>query len=160
MKTILAAVDFSPASEAVVSEAMQLAPALDARVVVLTVLQPPAVIGEYAPAVEHIAEITAAGEKTAARELAKVQAKLQARFIAVETVQRTGAPAPGIVGEAERVEADYIIIGSHGHTALYDLLVGSTAHGVLKHAKCPVIIIPAQRGAKHVERAGKLQHAH
>jgi nucleotide-binding universal stress UspA family protein len=35
------------------------------------------------------------------------------------------------------------VMGSHGHTALYDLLVGSTTHGVLMRAICPVVIIPA-----------------
>ena len=159
MKTILAPLDFSPASDAVAGEAIELAPALDARVVLLTVLQPPTAVPEYAPLLENLAEITAAGEKAAARRLAKVQSKLQAEFIPVETVQRTGAPAPGIVAEAERVDADYIIMGSHGHTALYDLLVGSTAQGVLKHAKCPVIIVPAQHAAKRAARTSERQHA-
>ena len=30
--------------------------------------------------------------------------------------------------------------------ALYDLLVGSTTHGVLMRAKCPVVIVPASKG--------------
>jgi nucleotide-binding universal stress UspA family protein len=34
-------------------------------------------------------------------------------------------------------------MGSHGHTALYDLLVGSTTHQVLRKAKCPVVIVPS-----------------
>jgi universal stress protein A len=34
------------------------------------------------------------------------------------------------------------VLGSHGHTAFYDLLVGSTAAGVLKHAPCPVVVVP------------------
>jgi nucleotide-binding universal stress UspA family protein len=57
-------------------------------------------------------------------------------------VRLTGAPVARILDQAEQRAADYIVLGSHGHTAVYDLLVGSTAHGVLKKATCPVIIVP------------------
>jgi len=36
-----------------------------------------------------------------------------------------------------------IVMGSHGHGALYELLVGSITQGVLKAAKCPVVVVPA-----------------
>jgi nucleotide-binding universal stress UspA family protein len=36
-------------------------------------------------------------------------------------------------------------MGSHGHTAFYDLLVGSTTHGVLMRANCPVVIVPPEK---------------
>jgi nucleotide-binding universal stress UspA family protein len=58
-----------------------------------------------------------------------------------------GPPIPHILAEAERTDADYIIMGSHGHTALYDLLVGSTTHGILRKARCPVVVIPAAAAA-------------
>jgi len=35
------------------------------------------------------------------------------------------------------------VVGSHGHGAFYDLLVGSTTHGLLLRASCPVLIVPA-----------------
>ena len=59
-------------------------------------------------------------------------------------MQLTGAPAPLILEEAEACGADYIVMGSHGHTPLYDLLVGTTTHGVLKKARCPVVIVPVE----------------
>jgi nucleotide-binding universal stress UspA family protein len=63
------------------------------------------------------------------------------------TVQVVGSPVQHITSEAERTEADYIVMGSHGHTALYELLVGSTTHGVLKRAHCPVVIVPAGKAS-------------
>jgi nucleotide-binding universal stress UspA family protein len=53
-----------------------------------------------------------------------------------------------ILDQAARVSADYVVMGSHGHTALYDLLVGSTTHGVLLRAPCPVVITPGPKAAK------------
>lgn len=150
MKTILAPVDFSSATEAVVAEASALARAVNGKVVLLTVIQPPAAVADYAPLLQDIAEITAAGEKAAAAKLAKLQEKLQAESVSSEHVQVVGAPVHHIISEAERVDADYIVMGSHGHTALYELLVGSTTHGVLKRATCPVVIVPASKAGAAV----------
>ena len=144
VKTILAPVDFSDVSDAVVAEAAGLAKALGGRVVVLSVIQPPVITNEYAPLMENIAEITAAGEKAASKRLAGIQDKLEAEGLSVDVVQLSGAPVPQIADQAKKFAADYIVMGSHGHTAFYDLLVGSTTHGVLMRAKCPVVIVPAQ----------------
>ena len=157
MKTILAPIDFSSVTDAVVAQATVLAKSLEARVVLLTVIQPPTLVAEYAPLLQDIAEITAAGEKAAAMKLANLQEKMRDEFVTCETVQLVGAPIPHILAESERTGADYIVMGSHGHTALYDLLVGSTTHGVLSRAPCPVVVIPAagakRRLKKEKERA-------
>src|SRR5581483_8929082 len=68
MKTILAPIDFSTASDAVVEEAGALARAFNGRVVLLTVIQPPVILNEYSALMDNLAEITAAGEKHAARQ--------------------------------------------------------------------------------------------
>lgn len=143
MKTILAPIDFSRVSDSVVSEATALARALEGHVVLLAVVQPPVVINEYAVMVDHMSEITAAGERNAARQLEKLEEKVKGEFVDVESVQVVGAPVPNILEQADKCHADYIVMGSHGHTAFYDLLVGSTTHGVLMRAKCPVVIVPS-----------------
>ena len=142
MKTILAPIDFSGVSDAVVNEAATLARALNGRVVLLTVIQPPIITSEYAPMMENLAEITAAGEKAAARKMAEIERRLQVDLIPAETIQVNGAPVAHIVEQAAKLGADYIVMGSHGHTAVYDLLVGSTTHGVLMRARCPLVIVP------------------
>ena len=148
MKTILAPIDFSSATETVVEEAADLARAMEGKVVLLTVLQPPAITNEYSALVDNLAEIMAAGEENAARRLAEIESKLKAAQVPVETVQLNGPPIRLIVEQAKELGASYIVMGSHGHTALYDLLVGSTTHGVLMRASCPVVITPGPKAAK------------
>ena len=143
VKTILAPIDFSVVSGAVALEAAAMARAFDGRVVLLTIIQPPVILHEYAAVMQNIAEITAAGEKAAAQKLSALQDQLQEKGVAAEAVQLVGSPIHHILAEADRLQADHIVMGSHGHTALYDLLVGSTTHGVLMRAKCPVTILPA-----------------
>lgn len=153
MKTILAPIDLSEVSDAVVAQAAVLARAIQGQVVLLTVLQPAAIAGEYAPIVENISEIAAAGERNATRQLAQMQERLQARGVSTQAIVLVGAPVPQIVEQAEILHADYVVMGSHGHTAFYDLIVGSTTHGVLMRTKCPVMIVPAEKRLKAPGRA-------
>ena len=143
MKTILAPIDFSPASAAVITQATSLAQAVQGRLVLLSVVQPPIITSDYGPLVENIAEIIAAAERSAAERLEKVRTQVSPSVAGIETELAGGAPVQAIVDAATRFQADFIVMGSHGHTALYDLVIGSTTHGVLKRAKCPVLIIPA-----------------
>jgi nucleotide-binding universal stress UspA family protein len=52
-----------------------------------------------------------------------------------------GAPVPTLVGAAEDYHADLIVIGTHGHTGLTHMLLGSVAEGVVRQAPCPVLTI-------------------
>lgn len=56
-----------------------------------------------------------------------------------------GSAIEKILHEANEQKAGLIIMGSHGHGALYELLVGSVTAGVLKGAPCPVLVVPAGR---------------
>jgi len=142
MKTILVPIDFSNVSDDVIAASRLLARATRARIVILGVAQPPVITSEYGTMIENIGEIIAYSEKTIARQLKALAKRIAAPGLPVETVQLTGAPAPLILAQAEAEKADYIVMGSHGHTALYDLVVGSTTHQVLRKARCPVMIVP------------------
>lgn len=54
MKTVLAAIDFSPVSRAVLKAATELARALRARVVLINVVQPPSIATDLAPVVGEV----------------------------------------------------------------------------------------------------------
>jgi nucleotide-binding universal stress UspA family protein len=90
----------------------------------------------------NIQEIVALSEKTAARHLELMVHKLQAAGLDASSVLLTGSPTLQIVDQARKLDANFVVLGSHGHSALYDLLAGSTASGVLKKSPCPVVVIP------------------
>jgi nucleotide-binding universal stress UspA family protein len=56
------------------------------------------------------------------------------------TYARFGKPAAEILRLAEEVGADLIVVGSHGHTGLRRLLLGSTSERVVREAGCPVLV--------------------
>ena len=49
-----------------------------------------------------------------------------------------------ILKEADKVNAEMIITGSHGHGAVYDILVGSVSAGIIKYSKIPVLVVPVK----------------
>ena len=58
-----------------------------------------------------------------------------------ETRLATGRPAPAIMAVAREVDADMIVVGSHGYSALSQLL-GSVSLELVRKADLPVMIIP------------------
>ncbi len=65
-----------------------------------------------------------------------------------------GAPAEEIVAAAREWQADLIVLGTHGRSGVGRLLMGSTAEGVLRHAPCPVLAVPARANAPRAELTG------
>ena len=143
MKTILAAIDFSKATASVIDAAAALATAVDARIVLLHVVQPLIINSDYGIALDKFHDTIASSEKYATTHLARLRDDLKARGIPqVKTVQISGPAQNGILEQAKNHTADFIVMGSHGHTAIYDLLIGSTTQQVLRKAPCPVMIVP------------------
>jgi nucleotide-binding universal stress UspA family protein len=56
---------------------------------------------------------------------------------------KTGDPAREIAQTARETGSNVIVMGTHGHTALGRLLLGSVAEAVLRKAPCPVFMIKA-----------------
>lgn len=52
-----------------------------------------------------------------------------------------GRPADEIIRHANEVEADLIVIGSRGLNALQEFAIGSVSHKVIKHSKCPTLVV-------------------
>lgn len=142
MKTILVPVDFSPATHAVLIAAQHLGAAMGANLVLLHVVQPALVSSDYGLTIDLMREALAAARRTAAQQLAEVEHELSAQGITLTTQLLDGVPSTVIVELARHLGSDYIVLGSHGHTAFYELVVGSTSHSVLKNAPCPVLIVP------------------
>ncbi|TFG65934.1 MAG: universal stress protein [Gemmatimonadales bacterium] len=55
-----------------------------------------------------------------------------------------GPTVDTILRQAEKLEADLIVVGSHGHGAMYDMLVGSISAGVIRRSTVPVLVVPAR----------------
>jgi len=148
MKTILVPIDLSTVATPVCDAACELARHMEARLLLLHVVQPPPVmVAEiYALDAGQTEEMLVAAENAGTDRLRDLAARCAKRGVEAETVRRVGLPVVEILAHAKK--AEYIVMGSHGHGAMYDLLVGSTTHGVLRKAPCPVVVIPPKRRAR------------
>jgi len=144
MKTLLAAVDFSDISETVANEAVRLAQALEAQVVLVHVAEPKPDFVGYEVGPESVRDTIAQGLQNEHRRLHELKEAVQAEGVPLRALLVQGAPAEKILGEQLRLDADLIVLGSHGHGALAHLLTGSTAQEVLRHAGCPVLVVPSR----------------
>ena len=59
----------------------------------------------------------------------------------VETIFTEGNPGHEIIRVAEELNADLIVLGTHGYTGWKRFALGSVAEFVVKHAHCAVFII-------------------
>jgi nucleotide-binding universal stress UspA family protein len=71
----------------------------------------------------------------------------------------TGSPVTELLDFAERASVDLIVMASHGRTGLSRLLMGSIAEGVLRKARCPVLIVK-QPTMECEERARSVEALH
>jgi len=142
MGAILTAVDFSASTDKVAETAAKLSQTLGQRLLLLHVEAPdPAFVG-YEPGPQHVRDVIAKEIMDDHKAIHELGDRLRAQGCEVTALVVKGPTAEKILEEAQRSEADFIVVGSHGHGALYDLLVGSVSDAVIRGAKTPVVVVP------------------
>jgi len=66
-----------------------------------------------------------------------------------------GSPGPALVRAAAK--ARMLVLGSHGHGLIHQAIVGSVSHYCIRHAECPVVVVPTphpHRGRARPAAAG------
>ena len=66
---------------------------------------------------------------------------LKRHGIEPKVVHKTGSPGDLIAKQADAGKADLVMMGSHGHSALGNLVMGSVATQVPAHCKAPVLLV-------------------
>jgi nucleotide-binding universal stress UspA family protein len=77
----------------------------------------------------------------AEKVLAPVDKFLQRHKINAKGMFKVGHPGALIAQTADKGEFDLVVMGSHGHSALGNLVMGSVATNVLAHCKTPVLLV-------------------
>ena len=145
MKNLLTAIDFSPISQKVVDGAAELATAMNARLVILNVIEP---VAAYVPVGAAMDVITApipmepADLNLVKERLEQFAAPLRTKGLSIETTAIVSLPVDEILEQAASTLASMIILGSHGHGAVYQLFSGSVVTSVLHKSSIPVTVIP------------------
>lgn len=143
MKTILAAIDFSDVTQRVLNHAALIAGAFDAKLYLIHVAAPEPTFVTYSPGPQHERDFRADELRKEHRDLQQLADDLKTKNVTTEALLVQGETINKLLEEANQLKADAIVMGSHGHGALYELIVGSVTDGVLRKSQCPVTIVPA-----------------
>jgi nucleotide-binding universal stress UspA family protein len=142
---ILAATDFSDDSNYALGFAEELAHKFGAELTILHVDQPlaPVMVSELSPGLDFGAMSRIAEEQRmmALAELEKTSARLRETGLKSRGVLKVGAPFLEIIHSAQADNFDLIVLGTHGHTGLAHVLMGSVAERVVRKAPCPVLTV-------------------
>lgn len=145
---ILAATDFSPASQPALDEAQRLARECGATLTILHAYQVPALAsvpeappGVYPPSLyDDFARAVKASE---ASRLQSAVARARAGGIDARGLLREGLPDEEILAAAESEKADLLVLGTHGRRGPSRLLMGSVAARVVSRSTRPVMTVRA-----------------
>jgi nucleotide-binding universal stress UspA family protein len=138
---MLVPIDFSGVTDAVLAEAVRLARALNYKVWLMHV-------AEVEGMNISIEGLPANTREQAAKDLHVQHHKMDEyqKAIACEGLDVTatlveGQPAEKILEKADRLKPELIVVGSHGHGALYHLVMGSVCESLIRQSPCPVVVV-------------------
>lgn len=153
-RKILATTDLSPESLSTVRYAVHLAKAQNASVVVLYV--PPLPTTVYPEALVPI-DLTLVAEEIveAARKRLERWVRPHARHVSIKSLVRLGIVHDTVVAVAKEMNADLLVMSTHGRKGVSHVLLGSVTERVLRDAPCPVLVVrPVYRAKPAGARGG------
>lgn len=157
MKKVLIALDYDPTAKKVAELGYSFAKSMDADVILLHIISDPVYYSTtaYSPIlgltdpIEMEPQLLPGvdGLKNAAQIfLDKIKQHLGDEHI--QTLLKEGDFAETILKTAKSLHADVIVMGSHSHKWLENILMGSVTQEVLRNTSLPLFIIPTKKSDK------------
>ena len=141
---LLVAIDFSEVTEKIMVRVKELAMKVNAKVWLIHIVQPePDFIGyEVGPVTER--DFIAKKFHQKHQLLQEKAEELKKEGVVITPLLVQGPTVETILNQAEKLDVDIIVAGSHGHGAMFRILVGSISEGLLHNSTKPLLIIPAK----------------
>ena len=140
-RTILVPVDFSKDSQRALDVADSLARKFNAAISLVHVLDPIYKQGRFdSPRLRPLRAEALEDAKAELAKLAHSRTKESQKTVKHHVID--GVAHAEIVDFARKTKVDWIVMGSKGRTGMKRLVAGSVAERVVRHAQCPVLIVP------------------
>lgn len=152
MKTfdrILAATDFSPASQPALDNAERIARECGSPLLILHAYRIPALASVAEAPASAYEDFQRAVRADAEERLDRVVAHARTSGIDARGLLREGFADEEILDAAAREKADLVVMGTHGRRGPSRLLMGSVASRVVCRSPCPVITVRAAPATTH-----------
>jgi len=154
LKKILITLDYDPTAKKVAEVGFALAKSIKAEVVLLHIITEPVYYHspDYSPImgftgtmdlgplqIDDVEEL----KKTSLHLLDKFKAQYDGK--AISTMVEEGDFAETILKTAKHIHADVIVLGSHSHKWMENIIMGSVTEKVLRHSLIPLFIVPTKK---------------
>lgn len=154
MKRVLIALDYDPSAQKVAETGYSLARSMKAEITLLHIIGEIAYYSspEYSPIMGFIDFSSAVTQnlieiekvkKASGKFLEKIREHLRDETIRIEVAE--GDTADSIIKTADALDADLIVIGTHGRKGFEKMVMGSVAEKVLHHTSKPLFIVPTKK---------------
>jgi len=140
--SILVAIDLSDSTDKVINVAEKMATVMQSSLYLLHVAEPDPDFVGYDVGPETVRDQMAAKFHQQHAEIQNHSKKLRENKIDCTAILAQGPTVETVLKQAKKLSSEYLIIGSHGHGAVYDILVGSISAGIIKKSDIPVTIVP------------------
>ena len=144
-RRVLCPVDLSRTARDALPLAAALVQPSGVGITLLHVIERPVAYGAAAPPRDFHREIDARASALLDAWTADLQAKVQVPVMQATRIGRPGAQILAVLDDDKTF--DLVVMGSHGHTGIARILLGSVAEQVARHARCPVLVVHGDRAA-------------
>ncbi len=142
--SILVALDLSGSTDKVIKTAAKMATMMNCPLYLLHVAEPDPDFVGYDVGPETVRDQVAAEFHQQHKAIQQYSQKLRDTNLDCKAILVQGATVEVVLKQAKKLKAEMIVTGSHGHGAVYDILVGSISAGIIKKSKIPVMIVPVK----------------
>ena len=150
---ILVALDFSDITKNILDHASKLALSMQADTILMHVAEPnpDQIAYDYDPAATYAIEPTEIRKNIAQRfhqehqSLQQYAEQLRQQGIDCKALMIQGPTIEVLLNEADKLGADFIVIGSHGKGMISQILLGSTSTELVKKSTLPVYLVPGHQ---------------
>jgi nucleotide-binding universal stress UspA family protein len=142
---VLIAVDISESTAEVIQKGIDFASKMNASIVIASIIP---IYVDYLQSQMALVptqwdDIYTAQKEYALKELQKIKADYN--YLDITLYVEVGNAKYDIVDKAEKDEATYIVVGTHGRTGLSHIVIGSTAEYIVRHSVIPVLVVPIKK---------------
>lgn len=144
MKTIVAAIDFSDATPQVLAAAKAQSKAFGVDLHIVHVQEAEPAYTAYGFTPDEFPAMHTLHEEAGKRAQKRLDEEAS-KIPGASTALLDGSPLNALTTYVQKVDADLLVLGSHGHNVVARLLLGSVAEGMVRKAMIPTLIIPVAK---------------
>lgn len=142
MTTIVLPIDFGEKTQHLVHHAIDFAKKVSGKIHLIHIASPDIGVVHCGIDYKYFPDIKENEIKKELRELNEIEKTIKSHNIKCEHLLKLGDSKDIILKYAQSIDADFIVIGSHGRSGIYDLFLGSLTKELTKDSEIPVLVIP------------------